>query len=319
MRRIPLLLLPLIVLALPLHADSLKIQNGAKVAFLGDSITAQGWGFPGGYVHLVVAGLAAENVKIVPIPAGLSGNTSRDMLARLARDVLGKGPDWMTLSCGVNDVWHAAAGGVPLEEYKTNITSIVDQAQAKGIKVMIMTSTCINEDDNANNQKLVAYNDFLRELASEKHCLLADESALYIAALKATPPPAGTKLLTVDGVHPAPTGHMLMARGILQAFGVPDADFSKIEAGWDTIPGGARITAGENVVLNTGIKLSEYAALEKIAAARNTNVSGLTNLYWLDASRQVCDAHAKDTAPDLDKMKMEIHERFDADLKGALK
>jgi lysophospholipase L1-like esterase len=320
MNRLPLFLLPLLITALPLHADppALKIQNGAKIAFLGDSITAQGWGNPGGYVNLVVKGLAAEGVTVTPIPAGVSGHTSRDMIARLDRDVLSKSPDWMTLSCGVNDVWHGGAGGVPLDEYKTKITSIVDQAQAKGIKVMIMTSTCIYEDDNVSNQKLAAYNDFLRQLATEKHCLLADESALYANALKASPPPHGTKLVTADGVHPNPLGHMLMARGILQAFGVPDADFPKIESAWAAIPAGARLTSGLNVSINSDITLADYQILEKVAADKNTNVNGLTNLWFLAASHQVFDAHAQDTAPDFDKIKLEIQQIFDADLKAVL-
>ena len=63
--------------------------------------------------------------KIEVIPAGVGGNTSKDMLARLDRDVLSKKPDWMTLSCGVNDVWHGATG-VPLDQYQQNITSIVE-------------------------------------------------------------------------------------------------------------------------------------------------------------------------------------------------
>jgi len=314
------LLLPLLVITLSLHADTppLKIQNGAKIAFLGDSITAQGSQSPGGYVNLVVKGLAAEGVTVTPIPAGISGHTSRDMLARLDHDVLSKSPGWMTLSCGVNDVWHGGNGGVPLDEYKTKITSIVDQALAKGIKVLIMTSTCIFENDNPLNQKLVAYNDFLRKLASDRQLPLADESALYATAINANPPPAGTKLLTLDGVHPNPAGHMLMARGILQALGVPDADFPKIEAAWDTIPAGAHIGSGLNIAITSDTTLAGYQALEKAAADKDTNVNGLTNLWILDATRQVFDAHAQDTAPDFDKMRVEIQHLFDADIKAVL-
>ena len=310
----------LLLLTLPLHAADtpLKIQSGAKLAFLGDSITAQGWGSPGGYVNLVVKGLAAEGVTVTPIPAGISGHTSRDMLARLDRDVLSKSPDWMTLSCGVNDVWHGGAGGVPLDEYKTKITSIVDQALAKKIKVLIMTSTCINENDNPLNQKLVAYNDFLRKLASDRQLPLADESALYATAINANPPPQGTKLLTLDGVHPNPAGHMLMARGILQALGVPDSDMPRIQAAWDAIPAGARIMCGVNIAITSDTTLAGYQALEKAAADKNTNVNGLANLWILDAARQVFDAHAQDTEPDFDHMRLEIQQLFDKQIKTLL-
>ena len=45
----------------------------------------------------------------------LAGHKSNDMLARLEADVLSKNPQWMTLSCGVNDVWHGNKG-VPLDD-----------------------------------------------------------------------------------------------------------------------------------------------------------------------------------------------------------
>jgi len=89
------------------------IQDGQKLAFLGDSITQQGAQNPSGYVRLAVAGLAANGIKVTPVTAGISGHKSNDMLARLEKDVLSKKPAVMTLSCGVNDVWHGSRG-VPL-------------------------------------------------------------------------------------------------------------------------------------------------------------------------------------------------------------
>ena len=59
--------------------------------------------------------------------------------------VRGRSMTWMTLSCGVNDVWHGERG-VPLSAYKKNITEIVEKAQAAGIKVMILTATMIGEE-----------------------------------------------------------------------------------------------------------------------------------------------------------------------------
>jgi lysophospholipase L1-like esterase len=68
------------------------VKSGEKIAFLGDSITQGGWGNPKGYVHLVIEGLEANGVKAEPVPAGISGHKSNDMLARLERDVLSKKP-----------------------------------------------------------------------------------------------------------------------------------------------------------------------------------------------------------------------------------
>lgn len=211
------------------RAGEPAVKSGEKIAFLGDSITQAG-AAPDGYVTLVIRGLEAVGVKATAIPAGISGHKSNQMLERLESDVLSKKPDWMTLSCGVNDVWHGA-NGIPLDQYKTNITKIVDACQAAGVKVMILTATMIGEDQpNANNQKLVAYNDFLRALAKEKKCLLADLNTSMQAAVKA----AGSKenILTSDGVHMNPAGNKLMAEGVLTAFGLDAAQIKKAKAAW---------------------------------------------------------------------------------------
>ena len=141
----------------------------------------------------------------------------------------------MTLSCGVNDVWHGARG-VKLEDYKKNIRKIVDKAAAAKIQVFIMTSTMITENPAApNNKKLAAYNQFLKELAAEKKLPLIDLNAVMqkeVAAAKAKYPGLKTNFLTVDGVHMAPAGNMMMAREILKAFGLSQDQIAKAEAEW---------------------------------------------------------------------------------------
>ena len=102
-----------------LSAGDLKIKNGESIAFLGDSITQGGWNI-GGYIHFVISGLQHMGVQSKPIPAGISGHKSTQMNARVQKDVIEKNPAWMTLSCGVNDVWHGPKG-VPLEQYKKEI------------------------------------------------------------------------------------------------------------------------------------------------------------------------------------------------------
>jgi len=253
-----------------LHGE-IPVKAGDKIAFLGDSITQQGNGGPGGYVQLVGSGLAANGVKVEIIGAGISGHKSNQMLERLDRDVLSKKPQWMTLSCGVNDVWHGAKG-VPLEDYKKNITAIVDQAQAAGVKVVILTSTMIRENpETAENQKLAAYNDFLRALAAEKKCMLADLNAdmqAIIAAANKAGPVQGN-ILTSDGVHMAYPGNEMMAAGVLKGFGLDAAELSKAKDAWLDIPGTSNVAAKMNLTRR------QMLQLEKLAAARKTTVNAL--------------------------------------------
>lgn len=229
------------------HAE-IAVKSGEKIAFLGDSITQQGWGNPAGYVRLVIAGLAANGVQAEPVPAGIGGHKSDQMLARLDKDVLSKKPQWMTLSCGVNDVWHGPRG-VPLDDamakngtyddkvatrgtYKKNITAIIDQAQAAGVKPVMLTATVIQENlASKENGLLAPYNDFLRQLAKDKNVPMADLYALFEDRIKAENKPKA-KVLTSDGVHMNTEGNKLMAIGVLKAFGLSDAEIEKAKASW---------------------------------------------------------------------------------------
>jgi len=253
--------------------EQIRVETKERIAFLGDSITEAGANHPGGYVQLVISGLAANDLEVGLIPAGISGHKSNQMLERLERDVLSKKPDWMTLSCGVNDVWHGA-NGIPLDAYRSNITAIVERAQAAGIRVMILTSTMIGEDaQNANNAKLDSYNAFLRGLAAEKQCLLADLNADMQAAIQ--PAAAGGKQvelqLTTDGVHMGPLGDRMMARGILKAFGLSEAQLQKSEAAWLDAPGTAGIGA------RLSLTLRQYQQLAALALSQGKSVSALVS------------------------------------------
>jgi lysophospholipase L1-like esterase len=274
-------------------AQELPVKSGEKIAFLGDPITAAGSNSASGYVWLVIHGLEANGIKTTPIHAGVSGNTSSDMLSRLDRDVISKKPDWMTLSCGVNDVWHGV-NGVALDQYKKNITEIVDKCQAAGIKVMILTSTMIGEDQpNDNNQKLVAYNAFLRDLAKDKKCLLADLNADMQAALK-LPEGAPTRkgnVLTVDGVHMNPLGNQVMAAGILKGFGISAAQLQKARDTWLDIPNAVEVIGKTNVTLR------QYDQLSRLAESQHRSVSDLVNDQVNQAIESLAKSAPADAAP----------------------
>jgi lysophospholipase L1-like esterase len=229
------------------------VKAGEKIAFMGDSITAGGVR-KNGYVTFVMDALNQEGLNLTHVPAGKSGHKSNDMLARLDEDVISKKPQWMTLSCGVNDVWHfklrlgkRTFKGVPLEAYKGNIRAIIEKAQAADIKVLILTSTMIGEDPERElNKNLIPYNDFLREIAAEKNCLLADLSKDMHVALENIPDVEGKarmfgepnyqrnirNKLTTDGCHMNTLGNAMMAKGVLRAFGLSEEKIAAAEKSW---------------------------------------------------------------------------------------
>ncbi len=208
----------------------IAVKSGQTVVFLGDAITQFGWQNQHGFVHLVVAGLATNKVQVIPVAAGMVNDNSERMLARLKSDVLDKKPDWVVLSCGLTDI-QLGTNGVPLARFKSNIAAMVDRCQAAGSKVLILTATISGEDlGNAANLRLAGYNDALRATATNKKCLLADLNAMFQEVIRGSERPEG--LLTVGGIYMNPLGDQLVAKGILQAFGLTDSEEERAEQAW---------------------------------------------------------------------------------------
>jgi len=128
-----------------------------------------------------------------------------------------------------------------------NITAIIDKAQAANIKVMVLTSTMIGEDPERElNKNLIPYNAFLREIAKEKKCLLADLDQDMQEALKKIPDAAGKarmfgepnykrnikNKLTTDGCHMNTLGNAMMAKGILRGFGLSEEKIAAAKKSW---------------------------------------------------------------------------------------
>jgi len=215
------------------------LKDGDTIAFMGDSITQYGQTLSNyrGYVNLVLRALEAEGIRVKPIRAGISGHKSNDMLKRLDGQVLRYHPQVMTLSCGVNDVWHQDRGqGVLLEDYKKNITEILDKCAASNCTVVILTATMFERgpesEKHVHNVRLADYNAWLRAEAKRRGLPLADLNQAMWDGHKADP----SVRFTRDGVHMADSGDRLMAEGVLKALGVDEGRFAAIaHEAWEPV------------------------------------------------------------------------------------
>jgi acyl-CoA thioesterase-1 len=213
-----------------------------RIVCLGDSITEQG-GQPGGYVNLLQRYLSALYPvhQIQVFNAGISGHKATDMQARFQRDVLSKNPDLVTISVGVNDVWHGfydnhPAGdgprGVALPLYREKLLEMVNAAKAAKAKVALVSPTLIYENlSGPENAKLDTYVAEMRSIAKERGCIFVDLNSAFKDLVRAYQKRAGhtSNLLTVDGVHMNPAGNRVMTSGILRAFGVADHDLADLK------------------------------------------------------------------------------------------
>jgi len=215
----------------------LQIRPGGQIVAIGDSIT-QG----GGYLRAMDAVFAQQypDLKIPKIVnVGISGQKAEDLVKRFEKDVVDRKPAIVTISIGINDVWHRI--GKPhdekvLEEYGRNVEKMVQMAQAAKIRVYLVAPTLIGEDPKAEgNIRLARYVAAGKAIAKRNKCRYVDLHAMFLKADEeyskqhpdAKPKPAGKEnlaqgFLTADGVHMKPAGDTLMAAGILRAMGVPD-------------------------------------------------------------------------------------------------
>ena len=153
--------------------------------------------------------------------------------------MLSRKPQWMTLSCGVNDVFHAhipGRKGVPLADYRRNVTEILNRCAAAGVKVILMTPTMITEDaENVQNVELETYCAWLRQIAAERKLPLADLNAAMraeVARRRAREHDTKNKL-TWDGIHMVAEGDEMIASGLLAAMGVDNTKDVRIQRAWD--------------------------------------------------------------------------------------
>ena len=223
-----------------------ELQGVRRIVTLGDSIT-QGGGEPDGYVWLLDKHLKTlyPNHPIEIINAGISGHKSTDMQARFQRDVLDKKPDLVTISVGINDVWHGfydfdkkvrhprgdLAAGIPLPLYREKVEAMIKAAQGAGVRVALLTPTIIYEDlQSDENVRVRQYIQTLRSLAKQHNCVFIDLNTPFHNIISSYQKYASgpANVLTTDGVHMNKAGYQLMTSLILRGLGVPDKDLASL-------------------------------------------------------------------------------------------
>lgn len=189
---------------------------------MGDSITED----PAGYVSLIRAALGESKIRV--INAGVGGNKVRDLLARLESDVFAHSPDWLTVSIGINDVWHrfydwdnnvpvpegdSSFGSTP-DQFRSGLEELVDRVRAAEVPNLIFVEpTIIGETDNERTQPLEAYVQIMRSIAEARKVEVCPMHDGFKMALADGGP------LTTDGVHMNEKGARIMAEILLRTLG----------------------------------------------------------------------------------------------------
>ncbi len=205
--------------------DSFQILAGQTLVCFGDSITQNSVGYCPMIAALIAANYPHRGIRVVN--AGIGGNKIHDLLGRVDRDVLAHKPDWVTVSIGINDVWHGLAnggkGGVPLGEYRAGLETLLDRLAAGGARVVLLPPTVIDEDpQSAGNVALRGFRAAVREVGAARGLLIAPTDRDLDTALGANltlSDVAPGKTLTSDGVHLRGPGDAVLAVAVLKTLG----------------------------------------------------------------------------------------------------
>ena len=205
-----------------------------RIVFSGDSVTDMGSVNPVGeglfdnvghsYVRIIENMLAVyyPEIKIRVTNSGISGNTSRDLLARFDRDVVALNPDWVSICIGINDVWRQfdtpaiPDGQVMPEEYEQNMEAMIGKVKGK-VKGIFILSPYIMEPNSADmmRARMNEYVEICRRLAQKHGCVFVDFQKMYEDYCSVR----HSSFIAWDRIHPNEVGATLMAREFLNRCG----------------------------------------------------------------------------------------------------
>lgn len=203
----------------------MKLKDGDIIVFAGDSTTdadrcATEDGLGNGYVKLVsdalYAFLPTENYRVVN--AGVSGNTSLQLLERWERDVMSLTPDVVFCMIGINDVWRHFDRCEPLQkrisvqEYVENLSLICEKT--KGVRVFCIIPPYFMERNRTDEMRVMTeeYAAAAREVAKKFGADVLDVQPAFDEYMLGR----SGQTISWDRVHPGWIGSQLIMREIFR-------------------------------------------------------------------------------------------------------
>ena len=206
-----------------------KFPSGARVCFIGDSLTAQNtvqWMMVDCYKN----NFPDDNIEF--FNCGVAGGTAASALLYLEDDTLVHNPTHAIIGFGVNDSSRDALSlprtaerydrlATAFENFKVNLRRLCDALIERGIEVTLCTPPPYDEYPESDTPALVggyalllAYAEEVRKIAKEKGLPLCDYAKYFGREMQ-------TDLLyTADHVHPNNHGYYVMGKYFLAQQGL---------------------------------------------------------------------------------------------------
>jgi acyl-CoA thioesterase-1 len=174
-----------------------------KVVALGDSLTAGlGLDIDQAYPSLLQQRIDAEQLGYEVMNAGVSGDTSAGGLSRLEWALDGGDVRVLIVALGGND----ALRGLPVAELERNLSSIIEQAQARGIRVLLAG---MEAPPNFGESYTVSFHEVYPRVAEKYHVTFVPFLLQDVAGIDT--------LNQRDGIHPTAEGARMVADNLWPA------------------------------------------------------------------------------------------------------
>ncbi|MBX2876602.1 MAG: SGNH/GDSL hydrolase family protein [Saprospiraceae bacterium] len=223
---------------------------------------------------MIIAQLSAQVIN-----AGVSGNTTADLLRRLGEDVLVHKPDLVILMVGTNDMLNSKKL-ISYQDYQENMEEIVRRIKERGTEVLIMSSPPVDSaylfqrHDRSlyaatPNEKMKRACGIVDSVATEYGLYFLD---LYEKLSELGLPKHNEDLFIknlknsgrADGVHPTPLGYYFIATHIYQLLKENNLTDKNIVCFGDSITFGGERKGGDEL-----IRRSYPAFLEQLLKQSN--------------------------------------------------
>ena len=236
----------------------LLLEKGDRLAICGDSITEQKQ-----YSLLMETYLTAcmPHLEISARQFGWSGEKAEGFSRRMENDVLRFKPDVATTCYGMNDFRYVPFEEKIGEEYRVNLTKVVDAFQKAGTRVVLGSPGIIDSVPhwvkNATgtqqdlNLSLARFRNIGVEIAKAEQTAFADVYRPMLLADLTAKKQYGPdfKVSGKDGVHPNWAGHVVMAHAFFKGLGL-NGDLGSVS--YDDRAGKATGTGGHEVLAADG-------------------------------------------------------------------
>lgn len=205
------------------------LNDGDKVAFLGDSITAAR-GYPKIVEHYTLMRFPERRVEFVNV--GQGGDTSSGSLERLERDVFSNHPTVVIVAFGINDIgWGTKADDEHKQLYLDGIRAIISKCVARKIRPVVCSASITAEPaDKAEKGYLQAMCDEGLALARSMGVTTIDlqrgmreiQRRVDGSNENKKDPAKQDRLHVADGVHLSDLGQLALAYVMLKGLGAPE-------------------------------------------------------------------------------------------------